>query len=60
MNQNSCESTKSWPQILIFPEGTCTNGQALIKYKTGAFQVCMTQQHELLSFFYESKTKLGN
>jgi len=38
MNQNSCESTKSWPQILIFPEGTCTNGQALIKYKTGAFQ----------------------
>ena len=43
MNQNSCESTKSWPQILIFPEGTCTNGQALIKYKTGAFQVYMIQ-----------------
>ena len=28
-----------WPQIFIFPEGTCTNGRALIKFKTGAFQV---------------------
>jgi len=27
-----------WPQIFIFPEGTCTNGRALIKFKTGAFQ----------------------
>uniref|UniRef100_H2ZU27 Lysophosphatidylcholine acyltransferase 4 n=1 Tax=Latimeria chalumnae TaxID=7897 RepID=H2ZU27_LATCH len=26
-----------WPQILVFPEGTCTNGRALIKFKPGAF-----------------------
>ncbi|KAM6959334.1 lysophosphatidylcholine acyltransferase 1 [Aplochiton taeniatus] len=26
-----------WPQIMIFPEGTCTNRSAVIKYKPGAF-----------------------
>eukprot|EP00123_Amoebidium_parasiticum_P020997 comp5986_c0_seq1/m.1831 comp5986_c0_seq1/g.1831 ORF comp5986_c0_seq1/g.1831 comp5986_c0_seq1/m.1831 type:complete len:539 (-) comp5986_c0_seq1:82-1698(-) len=26
-----------WPQIMIFPEGTTTNRQALIQFKTGAF-----------------------
>lgn len=27
-----------WPQLLIFPEGTCSNGRQLISFKTGAFQ----------------------
>jgi lysophosphatidylcholine acyltransferase / lyso-PAF acetyltransferase len=26
-----------WPQILIFPEGTCTNGKSMISFKSGAF-----------------------
>ncbi|ELU17291.1 hypothetical protein CAPTEDRAFT_36573, partial [Capitella teleta] len=26
-----------WPQIIIFPEGTCTNRKSLITYKPGAF-----------------------
>lgn len=30
-------SPYTWPQIFIFPEGTCTNGQQLIDFKPGAF-----------------------
>ena len=26
-----------WPPVLVFPEGTCTNGSALISFKPGAF-----------------------
>ncbi|CAF0716208.1 unnamed protein product, partial [Brachionus calyciflorus] len=31
------KSDKGWPQICIFPEGTCTNRKALVQFKTGAF-----------------------
>lgn len=30
-------SDEDWPQILVFPEGTCSNGRALITFKSGAF-----------------------
>ncbi|XP_055526242.1 lysophosphatidylcholine acyltransferase isoform X3 [Wyeomyia smithii] len=30
-------SKENWPQILIFPEGTCTNRTSLIQFKPGAF-----------------------
>ncbi|KFZ66237.1 Lysophosphatidylcholine acyltransferase 2, partial [Antrostomus carolinensis] len=30
-------SKGQWPQILIFPEGTCTNRSCLITFKQGAF-----------------------
>ncbi|KAJ8894768.1 hypothetical protein PR048_000075 [Dryococelus australis] len=30
-------SEQDWPQILIFPEGTCTNRSCLITFKQGAF-----------------------
>ncbi|XP_076264128.1 lysophosphatidylcholine acyltransferase isoform X2 [Rhynchophorus ferrugineus] len=30
-------SKMDWPQILIFPEGTCTNRSCLISFKNGAF-----------------------
>ncbi|XP_050300293.1 lysophosphatidylcholine acyltransferase isoform X1 [Anthonomus grandis grandis] len=30
-------SKLDWPQILIFPEGTCTNRSCLISFKNGAF-----------------------
>ena len=26
-----------WPQLLIFPEGTNTNGEALVLFRSGAF-----------------------
>uniref|UniRef100_A0A3Q2QW65 Lysophosphatidylcholine acyltransferase 1 n=1 Tax=Fundulus heteroclitus TaxID=8078 RepID=A0A3Q2QW65_FUNHE len=31
------QSGGSWPQIMIFPEGTCTNRSGLILFKAGAF-----------------------
>ncbi|XP_067132362.1 lysophosphatidylcholine acyltransferase isoform X2 [Centruroides vittatus] len=31
------ESDDDWEQIVIFPEGTCTNRQCLISFKPGAF-----------------------
>uniref|UniRef100_A0AAZ3R418 EF-hand domain-containing protein n=3 Tax=Oncorhynchus TaxID=8016 RepID=A0AAZ3R418_ONCTS len=31
------QSGGEWPQIMIFPEGTCTNRSCLITYKPGAF-----------------------
>jgi lysophosphatidylcholine acyltransferase/lyso-PAF acetyltransferase len=30
-------SKEDWPQILVFPEGTCTNRTSLIQFKPGAF-----------------------
>lgn len=30
-------SAEDWPQVLIFPEGTCTNRSCLIGFKPGAF-----------------------
>ncbi|XP_022092039.1 lysophosphatidylcholine acyltransferase 2-like isoform X1 [Acanthaster planci] len=32
-----CQPDSQWPQIVIFPEGTCTNGSCLITFKGGAF-----------------------
>ena len=31
------KSPGSWPQLVIYPEGTCTNGRSLITFKLGAF-----------------------
>lgn len=30
-------SNEKWPQIIIFPEGTCTNRSCLLSFKPGAF-----------------------
>ncbi|KAG7187842.1 hypothetical protein KM043_016878 [Ampulex compressa] len=30
-------SDEDWPQVMIFPEGTCTNRSCLITFKSGAF-----------------------
>ncbi|CAG0921595.1 unnamed protein product [Notodromas monacha] len=35
--QRRMESKEDWPQMLLFPEGTCTNRSALITFKPGAF-----------------------
>ncbi|KAH9509533.1 Lysophosphatidylcholine acyltransferase 2 [Bulinus truncatus] len=35
--QRRAQSGGQWPQIIIFPEGTCTNRTCLISFKQGAF-----------------------
>uniref|UniRef100_A0A8C6WNV6 Lysophosphatidylcholine acyltransferase 2 n=1 Tax=Neogobius melanostomus TaxID=47308 RepID=A0A8C6WNV6_9GOBI len=35
--ENRAKSGGVWPQLLIFPEGTCTNRSCLITFKQGAF-----------------------
>ncbi|XP_068444497.1 lysophospholipid acyltransferase LPCAT4 [Clinocottus analis] len=39
-----------WPQMLMFPEGTTTNGSALIKFKPGAFLAGLPVQPVLLRY----------
>ena len=43
-------SESGWPQTLIFPEGTTTNGQALVQFRTGAFSSMKPIQPVVLSF----------
>ncbi|XP_003969581.1 lysophosphatidylcholine acyltransferase 2 [Takifugu rubripes] len=35
--ESRAKSAGHWPQVLIFPEGTCTNRSCLITFKQGAF-----------------------
>jgi len=35
---------EGWQQVLIFPEGTCTNRQCLITFRLGAFYPCVPVQ----------------
>lgn len=39
-----------WPQIMIFPEGTCTNRSCLIRYKPGAFIPAVPVQPVVLRY----------
>ncbi|KAM3857338.1 lysophospholipid acyltransferase LPCAT4 [Diretmus argenteus] len=39
-----------WPQMLMFPEGTTTNGSVLIKFKPGAFLAGVPVQPVLLHY----------
>lgn len=39
-----------WPRILIFPEATCTNGTALINFKTGPFSPGQPVQPVICTF----------
>ncbi|XP_064885354.1 lysophosphatidylcholine acyltransferase 2 [Columba livia] len=43
-------SRGQWPQILIFPEGTCTNRSCLITFKQGAFLPGVPVQPVLLRY----------
>ncbi|XP_042540368.1 lysophosphatidylcholine acyltransferase 2B-like [Dipodomys spectabilis] len=43
----SCEK---WPQILIFPEGVCTNRSCLVTFKLGAFSPGVPVQPVLLRY----------
>ncbi|MFT7814676.1 lysophospholipid acyltransferase LPCAT4 isoform X2 [Arapaima gigas] len=44
------QSNDRWPQVLLFPEGTTTNGQALIKFKHGGFAPGVPVQPVLLHY----------
>ncbi|KAJ8261570.1 hypothetical protein GJAV_G00155840 [Gymnothorax javanicus] len=48
--QQRLASKGFWPQMLIFPEGTTTNGKALLKYKPGAFMAGVPVQPVLLQY----------
>ncbi|XP_032051503.1 lysophosphatidylcholine acyltransferase 2 [Aythya fuligula] len=47
---NRALSGGKWPQILIFPEGTCTNRSCLITFKQGAFIPRVPVQPVLLRY----------
>uniref|UniRef100_A0A8D9BGW5 Lysophosphatidylcholine acyltransferase n=1 Tax=Cacopsylla melanoneura TaxID=428564 RepID=A0A8D9BGW5_9HEMI len=44
------KSEQDWPQVLIFPEGTCTNRSCLITFKPGAFYPGVPIQPVLLRY----------
>ena len=43
----------AWPPLLIFPEGTCTNGEALITFKPGPFIPAVPVQPVTLEYPFE-------
>ena len=43
-------STLAWPQVLIFPEGTTSNGKALARFNTGGFQPGVPVQPITISY----------
>lgn len=47
---NRAKSGGRWPQVLIFPEGTCTNRSCLITFKQGAFVPGVAVQPVLLRY----------
>ena len=49
--------TPGWPQTLIFPEGTNTNGQALVQFRTGAFNPGVPVQPVCLRSYSEKSGK---
>jgi len=56
-------SPDRWPQVIIFPEGTCHNGKSLIKFQRGAFVVGVPVQpmvvHFVNDFDYTSWTEVS-
>lgn len=47
---NRTTSKEDWPQVLIFPEGTCTNRSCLITFKPGAFYPGVPVQPVLIRY----------
>uniref|UniRef100_A0A0P4WCU3 EF-hand domain-containing protein n=1 Tax=Scylla olivacea TaxID=85551 RepID=A0A0P4WCU3_SCYOL len=43
-------SEEEWPQIMVFPEGTCTNRSCLITFKPGAFYPGVPVQPVLIRY----------
>ena len=49
----------AWPPILLFPEGTCTNGEVLISFKPGAFLPGAPVQPVVLRYPFEHLSVSG-
>lgn len=47
---------QGWPQTVVFPEGTCTNGTAVVQFKAGAFSPGKAVQPVALRY---SRSPLG-
>ncbi|XP_071542032.1 lysophosphatidylcholine acyltransferase 2 isoform X2 [Panulirus ornatus] len=43
-------SEENWPQVMVFPEGTCTNRSCLITFKPGAFYPGVPVQPVLIRY----------
>ena len=54
----------SWPQVLIYPEGTVTNARALINFRVGAFKPLLPVQPVLIrrksGSYFDTLTKTWN
>ncbi|XP_022707718.1 lysophosphatidylcholine acyltransferase 1-like isoform X2 [Varroa jacobsoni] len=48
--KNRATSQEPWSQIVIFPEGTCSNGSVLLKFKQGAFSAGVPVQPVLIRY----------
>ncbi|XP_068594786.1 lysophosphatidylcholine acyltransferase 2 [Brachionichthys hirsutus] len=48
--ESRAKSGGYWPQVLIFPEGTCTNRSCLITFKQGAFIPAVPVQPVLMRY----------
>lgn len=48
--KDRASSQLDWEQVLIFPEGTCTNRSSLIEFKPGAFYPGVPVQPVLLRY----------
>ena len=48
LKDEEASNVSNWPQTFFFAEGTCTNGQALIQFKSGAFRLGLPVQPVLL------------
>ncbi|XP_050712719.1 lysophosphatidylcholine acyltransferase 1-like isoform X3 [Eriocheir sinensis] len=48
--KSRASSDEDWPQIMVFPEGTCTNRSCLITFKPGAFYPGVPVQPVLIRY----------
>jgi len=48
-------SSEDWPQVIIFPEGTCSNRAALMQYRPGAFIPGVAVQPVLVRYSLDGK-----
>eukprot|EP00795_Rhopilema_esculentum_P001018 gene1018-15343_t len=54
------QAVGAWPPICVFPEGTCTNGECLITFKTGAFSAGVPVQPVLYRYQEDFYLKCGS
>ena len=49
--KNRTKKGSKWPPLLIFPEGTCTNGKVLVQFKRGPFTAQRPVQPCILKYW---------